>query len=162
MVNKHLIFKEKEVSDMNDLIPRLRRQGWLDAPNRDFFDRFLEDFRIPSVWSEDTGFSPAFDVSETDEALIVKAELPGMEEKDIDISLSDGVLTIKGEKKQEKESESGHYHTVERRYGAFSRTMRLPAEVNAEQVDAAYKDGVLSVTMPKTEKAKPRKIEIRS
>lgn len=147
---------------MNALIPRLRRQGWLGAPDRDFFDRFLEDFRIPSAWSEDTGFSPAFDVSETDDALIVKAELPGMEEKDIDISLSDGVLTIKGEKKQEKESESGHYHTVERRYGAFCRTMRLPAEVNAEQVDAAYKDGVLSVTMPKTEKAKPRKIEVRS
>jgi HSP20 family protein len=138
----------------------MRRHGWLGTPGRDFFDRFFEDFTLPGVFSEETGFTPAFDVSETEDTLMVKAELPGMEEKDIDISLSDGILTIKGEKKQEKESDGGHYHRVERRYGAFSRTMRLPTEVDTEKVNATYKDGVLSVTMPKTEKAKPRKIEI--
>lgn len=147
---------------MNALIPVLRRHGWLDWPRRDVFDRFFDDFNLPSVFSEETGFKPAFDVSETEDALIVKAELPGMEEKDIEISLSEGILTIKGEKKHEKEEESGQYHTVERRYGAFCRTMRLPAEVDAEKVDAVYKDGVLSVTMPKSETAKPRKIEIKS
>ena len=147
---------------MNDLIPTLRRHGWLGAPRRDFFETFFEGFNLPGVFSEESGFAPAFDVSETEDALIVKAELPGMEEKDIDISLSEGILTIKGEKKHEKESESGCYHTVERRYGAFSRTMRLPTEVDTEKVDATYKNGVLHVTMPKTEEAKPRKIEIKS
>jgi HSP20 family protein len=146
---------------MTNLIPTLRRYNWLSGPRRDFFDRFFEDFGLPSVFPGETGFSPAFDVSETEEALTVRAELPGIEQKDIDISISDGILTIKGEKKHEKEEENACYHTVERRYGTFSRTMRLPTEVDAEKVDATFKDGVLSVTLPKSETSKPRKIEIK-
>jgi len=101
-------------------------------------------------------------VSETDEALTVKAELPGIAEKDIDISISDGILTIKGEKKHEKEEEKACYHTVERRYGSFSRTMRLPTDVDSEKVDATFKDGVLRLALPKSEASKPRKIEIKN
>ena len=147
---------------MNALIPRLRRQHWMGGPRRDLFDRFFEDFGLPSVFSEETGFSPAFDVSETDEEFTVKAELPGIVEKDIDISISDGILTIKGEKKHEKEEENACYHTVERRYGSFSRTMRLPTDVDAEKVDATFKDGVLRLALPKSEASKPRKIEIKN
>ena len=147
---------------MNALIPRLRRHHWRGYPRRDWFDRFFEDFAMPSVFSEENGFSPAFDVSETDEQLTVKAELPGIAEKDIDISISDGILTIKGEKKHEKEEEDAHYHTVERRYGSFSRTMRLPTDVDTEKVDATFKDGILRLTLPKTEASKPRKIEIKN
>lgn len=147
---------------MNALIPVLRRHGWLGRPRHDFFDRFFEDFELPGLVSEGTEFVPAFDVSETEKELIVKADLPGMEEKDIEISLSDGILTIKGEKKHEKEEENESYHTVERRYGAFSRTMRLPCEVDADKVDAVYKGGVLKVRLPKSELAKPRRIEIKT
>jgi HSP20 family protein len=127
-----------------------------------FFDRLFEDFELPSPFSEEMTFTPAFDVSETENELIVKAEVPGMDQKDIDINLSDGLLTITGEKKHEKEDKNENYHCVERHYGKFSRTMRVPFEVEADKVDATYKDGVLKVTLPKSETAKPKKIEIKT
>jgi HSP20 family protein len=111
---------------------------------------------------EETEFTPAFDVSETEKELIVKAEVPGMDKKDININLSDGLLTITGEKKHEKKEEGENYHCFERRYGKFSRTMRLHSAVNTEKVDAMYKDGVLTITLPKTETVKPKKVEIKS
>jgi HSP20 family protein len=92
---------------------------------------------------------------------VVKAEVPGMEPKDIDISLSDGVLTIKGEKKQEKEEKEADYHLVERSYGAFTRLVRLPKEVQSEKISASYKDGILKVTLPKSEEAKKKEIKIK-
>ena len=85
-----------------------------------------------------------------------------MDKKDINISLSDGLLTITGEKKQEKEDKNENYHRVERRYGKFSRTMRLPSEVDTEKVDAIYKDGALKITLPKSETVKPKKVKIKS
>jgi HSP20 family protein len=85
-----------------------------------------------------------------------------MDKKDINITVSDGMLTIKGEKKHEKNEENEHYHRVETRYGTFSRTMRLPTEVQADKVDATYKDGVLNITLPKSEAVEPKKIEIKS
>jgi HSP20 family protein len=134
----------------------VRRPAW------DLFDRFFEDFELPTLFREETEFTPAFDVSETEKELIVKAEVPGMDKKDININLSGGLLTITGEKKQEKKEESENYHCFERRYGKFSRTMRLPAEVDTEKVDATYKDGVLKVTLPKSETVKPKKVKIKS
>ena len=145
---------------MNALIPILRGSGLVRRPDLDFFDRFFEDFALPRLFSEKPALTPTFDVSETEKELIVKAEVPGMDKKDIHINLSDGLLTIKGEKKQEKKNEN--YHSVERRYGMFSRTIRLPFEVEADKVDATYKDGVLKVTLPKSEAAKPKKIEIKN
>lgn len=147
---------------MTALLPILRRHGLVGDLDRNLFDRFFEDFGLPALFSEETRFVPAFDVSETESELIVKAEIPGMDQKDIDISLSRGMLTIKGEKKQEKEDKTEHYHTVERHYGSFSRTMRLPSEVEADKVDATYKDGVLKITLPKTETSKARKIEVKN
>lgn len=147
---------------MRALIPVLREHGWLNSPRQDFFDRFFGDFGWPSLRTEEKDFVPVFDVSETDSALIVKAEVPGIEQKDMDISLSNGLLTIKGEKKLEKKEENEQFHSLERSYGAFSRTFRLPVEIDTEKVDAGYKDGVLTVTFPKTETAQPRKIEVKS
>ncbi|MEE9402349.1 MAG: Hsp20/alpha crystallin family protein, partial [Desulfobacteria bacterium] len=92
----------------------------------------------------------------------VKGEVPGMDKKDINITVSDGMLTIRGEKKHEKKEENEQYHRVERRYGAFSRTMRLPHEVEADKVDATYKEGVLSIRLPKSEAVEPKKIEIKT
>ena len=83
---------------------------------------------------------PSLDVSETKNELVVKAEVPGMDPKDIDISLSDGMLTIKGEKKQEKEEKEADYHLVERSYGAFTRSVQLPKEVQSEKINASYKN----------------------
>lgn len=144
------------------LTPILRRTGLLNRPERDFFDRFFADFALPSIAVEDTEWMPAFDVSETDKELIVKGEVPGMDKKDINITVSDGMLTIRGEKKHEKKEENEQYHRVERRYGAFSRTMRLPHEVEADKVDATYKEGVLSIRLPKSEAVEPKKIEIKT
>ena len=147
---------------MTALLPTLRRRGLVGRPAWGLFDRFFEDFELPNLFSEEMTFMPAFDVSETQNELIVKGEVPGMDQKDIDINLSDGLLTIKGEKKHEKEDKNENYHCVERHYGKFSRTMRVPFEVEADKVDATYKDGVLKVTLPKSETAKPKKIEIKA
>ena len=147
---------------MTALLPTLRRRGLVGRPAWGLFDRFFEDFEPPNLFSEEMTFMPAFDVSETQNELIVKGEVPGMDQKDIDINLSDGLLTIKGEKKHEKEDKNENYHCVERHYGKFSRTMRVPFEVEADKVDATYKDGVLKVTLPKSETAKPKKIEIKT
>jgi len=143
------------------LAPILRRTGSLGRPERDFIDRFFGDFSLPSIAFEDTEWVPAFDVSETDKELIVKAEVPGIDKKDINITVSDGILTIEGEKKHEKKADNEQYHRVERRYGTFFRTMQIPDEVEADKVDATYKDGVLNIRLPKSGAVHPRKIEIK-
>jgi HSP20 family protein len=104
---------------------------------------------------------PALDVSETKDSLIVKAEVPGMEPKDIDISLSGDLLTIKGEKKQKTEEKKESFHRIETRYGAFSRTIRVPVSVNSDKIQASYDKGVLKIVLPKKEEIKAKQIEIK-
>jgi len=104
---------------------------------------------------------PSVDVSETKNDLIVKAELPGIDPKDIDISLNDGYLTIKGERKQEKEEKEENYHFIERSYGSFTRSVRLPNEVQRDKISASYKNGILKVTLPKSEEAKKKEVKIK-
>jgi HSP20 family protein len=128
----------------------------------DLFDRFFGDFRWPTFSDEgDRWFSPSVDVSESDDAITVKAEMPGMKKEDIDIAISEGLLTLSGEKKDEQEEKKENYHVRESRYGSFRRTVRLPAGVEADQIDANYKDGILTVSVPKSEKAKSKKIEVK-
>lgn len=124
--------------------------------NRYFDDFFGEQRRGLS----EGAWLPAVDVSETDSEMVVRAELPGMTQDDIEVNLQDNVLTLKGEKKQEKKEEKENYHRVERSYGSFSRSFTLPAGVNQDEVKATFKDGVLEIAMPKTEEAKPKKIAI--
>ena len=102
------------------------------------------------------------DVTETAEAVVVKAEVPGMDAKEINISVTGDVLTIKGEKKSEREEKEENYHVVERSYGSFSRSMTLPAAVNLDKIEAKYDKGVLTVTCPKKEEVKPKAIEIKT
>ncbi|MDI6764892.1 MAG: Hsp20/alpha crystallin family protein [Thermodesulfobacteriota bacterium] len=117
------------------------------------WDSFFEE--RPRRKIEEVGeWLPSLDVSETKNDLVVKAELPGMDPKDIDISLNEGILTIKGERKQEKEENEQNYHLIERSYGSFTRLVRLPREVKSEKISASYKNGVLKVTLPKSEEAK--------
>jgi HSP20 family protein len=107
-----------------------------------------------------SGWTPALDVFEDDSKIIVQLEVAGMKKEDVDISLHDGVLTISGERTSKGEPREGESLRSERSFGAFSRSITLPAPVNAEAVKANYEDGVLTVTLPKVEEAKPKKIQV--
>jgi HSP20 family protein len=147
---------------MNALLP-IFSNNWLwnrEPAGASLFDSFFKDFGLPVVSDWEKEWTPAIDVSETEKEYIVKAELPGINKKDIDISLTDGVLTVKGEKRLEKKEEKENYHYMETRYGSFTRSLRLPEDASSEKVDAVYADGVLKVTVPKTEAAQPRKIKV--
>jgi HSP20 family protein len=117
---------------------------------------------LPDLLDSQKRWVPAFDIAETETEIVVKAELPGMDVKDIEITLTDGLLTIKGEKKREHEDKRENYHRIERQYGSFSRSVSLSKGVKADAIDAGYKDGVLTVTLPKAEEHKPRKIEVKN
>ena len=110
---------------------------------------------------EDSVWLPSVDVSETKNDIVVKAELPGMDPKDIDVSLSDGHLMIKGQKKHEKEEKDEDYHFVERSYGSFVRAVHLPKQVKNEKISASYKNGVLKIVLPKSEEAKTKEVKIK-
>ncbi len=126
-------------------------------------DRLWEDFfGEREVMTPEATWVPAVDVSETDDAIVVKAEVPGMDPKEIDISFSGDLLTIKGEKKQRTEEKKENYHRIETRYGAFSRTIRVPVQVDADKIEASYDKGVLKIVLPKKEEAKPKQIEIKT
>ena len=124
------------------------------------FDRFFEprwdEFELVGEWA------PKVDVVETKDAVVVKAELPGMEQKDIGVELEDHVLTIKGEKHQEKEEKGEKLHRMERSWGAFSRSFRLPAAVEGGKVNATFKNGILVVTLPKAPTAKGTTIPVKA
>ena len=120
-------------------------------------DRLFEDF-----FRRGGLMRPSVDVVETDDTVVVKAELPGMEPKDVDISVSGDKLTIKGERKAEKEEKGKTFYRMERCYGSFCRTIELPASVEADKAKADYKNGVLEITLPKTEQVKAKKIPIKT
>ena len=107
-------------------------------------------------------WSPPVDVEETSDELVLTAELPGMKHEDIDIELEDGVLTIQGEKKEEQKDEGTQGLLYERRWGSFTRKFTLPRAVDANNINASYENGILTIHVPKAEEAKGRKIEITS
>jgi len=119
------------------------------------FDDFFNGFNISPLATERLGsFSPSVDVKEDEKELMIRAELPGLEEKDVEVTLSDGYLTIKGEKKEEKEDKGKHYYRMERSYGAFNRAVSLPDGLDTDKAQASFKNGVLNISLPKTEQAK--------
>jgi HSP20 family protein len=117
--------------------------------------REREEWLLEGIWS------PRVDVMQTPDKIVVKADLPGVSKDDLKISIEDSHLTIKGERKKEEEVKEGEYHRVERVYGSFERTFELPATVEADKVEAAYKDGVLEVTLPKKPEAQPKQIAVK-
>ena len=131
---------------------------------------FLDEMenRLARLWEEgqESWFGgnavPLVDVSETDTTIEAKLDLPGVDPKEIDIQLNGSVLTVSGERKEEKEEKGKTYHRVERRVGNFSRSLTLPCPVEEDEVAAAYKKGVLTITLPKTEQAKTRKITVKT
>jgi HSP20 family protein len=125
----------------------------------EMFGSLLGSFRRPMY---EASLAPAIDVVERDGTLVIKAEVPGCKPEDIDISINDGVLSISGEKKQEEETDENGFHHYERSYGSFTRSIRLPENVDLSSIQAACTEGVLSVTMTKTEEEKPLKIEVKN
>ncbi len=124
-------------------------------------DRIFEETlrgREPAAFSG--SWVPAVDIYETDDAIVLEAELPGMDEKDIEVRVEDNVLTIKGERKFEKEAKEENYYRMERYYGSFQRSFSLPSNVDVDKIKAEYKKGILKVTMPKKEETKPKQIKI--
>ena len=106
-------------------------------------------------------WEPVCNLKENDESYTLEAELPGLKKEDIKISLKDGILTVSGERKEEKEKKDKHSHIVERQYGSFCRLFTLPEKVSEDKIDASYKDGILKVLLPKTEEAKIKEIAIK-
>lgn len=105
-------------------------------------------------------WAPSVDITETDTAYLVKAEIPGVKKEDVKVTLQDGMLTIQGERKMEKEEKDKKFHRIERSYGSFMRSFRVPEDADENSVKAEFKDGMLNVTLTKSEKAKPKSINV--
>jgi HSP20 family protein len=153
--------QEQEVIDM-DLVPWRPFGGELSSLRREMdrvWDRFFGETPLAKRAAEE--WWPSVDMSETKDNYVVKAELPGLEAKDVDVSISGDVLTIKGEKKKEEEEKDEHHHYVERYYGSFQRSFRFPSNVKSDKIDATFDKGILKVTLPKVEEAKKKKIEVK-
>ena len=128
-------------------------------------ERLFDDFGMrfgPGRNSPAGALAPRIDVAESDRAIELTAELPGLEEKDVDINLADNVLTIKGEKKSEREEKDKNYRLVERNYGSFSRSFELPRGIKSDAIQASISKGVLTVKIPKPEPSVTRKIEVKT
>ncbi|MFH1942155.1 MAG: Hsp20/alpha crystallin family protein [bacterium] len=121
--------------------------------------RFFNDFGL-NLGEQDTVWSPPVDVSETEKTYEIKAEMPGMDKKDIKVSFNDNVLTLSGEKNQEKDEKKKNYRRMERVYGRFERSFRLPLKVKSEEIKANYRNGVLTVEIPKDEEARVKEVVV--
>lgn len=129
---------------------------------RRFFGEGFDPFKklAEENWSLAT-WSPTCDIYENDNEIVVKAELPEVKKEDVNVSIDNNILTIRGERKFSEETKKENYHRLERSYGEFFRSFTLPAFVDAGKVNAEFKDGMLRVTMPKREEAKPKQIEVK-
>jgi HSP20 family protein len=144
---------------MSDLIPWRGEMNRLRNEMERLYDRFF-DLRPSRRFTGEGEWMPSVDVSETAKEIVVKAEIPGVEAKEIDVKLEGNLLTIKGERKREQEEREENFHRIERSYGSFYRSIRLPSEVDVEKIKATYKKGVLRITMLKTDKEPAKKIEV--
>ena len=131
-------------------------------------DRLNRVFARPAAWQGHgneimtvADWTPIVDISETETEFLIKAELPDIKKEAVKVTVEDGVLTIQGERNREKEEKGKKYHRVERSYGRFVRSFTLPDSVDAAAVKAEYADGVLNLRLPKSEKAKPKQIEVK-
>ena len=143
------------------MLPTLfRHRGSLYAPHfEDFVERFFND----SPWTPETtktSWAPRVEVRETEKEIYIDAELPGIDKKDVKVEVRDNTLTLSGEHTQETEVKEGNYYRSERRYGSFERSFNLGDQIDTAKIDAAYKNGLLTLTLPKTEKALPKEIAV--
>lgn len=135
--------------------------GLVAARWDDLFQPIFQDFAGRSETEQGGLISPAIDVAEDAASLRISAELPGLDKKDIDLHVKDGVLVLRGQKSQEREAREGKSVRIERRYGSFYRALALPETVDSARIEASFKNGVLSVRLPKREESKPQGIAIK-
>jgi HSP20 family protein len=152
---------------MFDILPWKRNKGSHTKELRreidNIYDRFFEPDFLPSTYLFGKGkWGPKLDISEGKKDIIIKAEIPGIEAKDFDISIDGRLLNIRGEKKQEQSENEKTYYRVERSYGYFNRTIELPAEVDPNKVDASYKKGILKIKLRKTKSSETKRIKVTS
>lgn len=150
---------------MTSLIPWRSGDSLLDQMRSEMDDVFGRFFGLPAEPKrngESNMWAPRVDISETDKSYLVKADLPGVDPKDVEINVRDGVLTVRGEKKEQKEEKHKNYHRVERFAGQFFRSIPLPTGVDADNVQATTTKGVLTVTIPKKPEAQAKKIAVKS
>jgi HSP20 family protein len=158
--------KEKETKAVTPWRPFMDLTRWerdMDRMMEDFFGRRMRPW-WPERWSRREVMeleAPAVDLFEDKNDIVIKAELPGMEKENVEVKLTDHMLTIKGEKKKEQEIKEENYYRSERSYGSFIRTLELPADVHADKVKASFKNGVLEVRLPKTEEAKTKEVKVK-
>lgn len=152
---------------MRSLIPWRWKEGQSAPENaltefrREIDDLFSQFFgKSGSISYFPGGFNPPFDISETDQEILVKAELPGIDPKEIEVNITGSTLLIKGEKREEREEKTENMHRAERSFGHFSRSITLPCEVKEDKIEASFKNGVLNLKLPKTESSKKRSIKI--
>ncbi len=137
------------------------------AEFEDILNRYNRTIGIPGTSTQDkevlskTDWAPAVDITETKDAYLIKAEIPGLKREDVKVAVDDRVLTISGERQVEKEEKDRKHHRIERVYGSFARSFALPDNVDDEHIRAEYKDGILTLTLTKHEKAKPKAIEVQ-
>lgn len=160
MVFKNLISKNLPARREEDKHPLTRLQQDMNR----VFDNFFEDFSLTPFQDRDIYTFPKIDIKETKKEVMVSAELPGMDADDIDISINDNVLSLRGEKKQERKDEGENYYHMECAYGSVHRNVTLPSEVESDNVNAIFKNGVLKVTMTKKpeNQQKAKRIEIKA
>ena len=151
---------------MRSLIPWRRRMGGVFEPFRQELDELFERFfpePVESIGGEVMrAWAPRVDVEDTDREIIVKADLPGVDPKDVDIAVSEGSLILRGEKKEEREEKKKNYRAVERFVGQFYREIPLPAGTDKEKITATTSKGVVTVTIPKAPQAQPKKIAVKA
>ncbi|OFV96392.1 MAG: hypothetical protein A3F68_10355 [Acidobacteria bacterium RIFCSPLOWO2_12_FULL_54_10] len=139
-----------------------RELSRMEKEMEETFDHWFRGWPLHRREAETSGWAPAVDVVDRKDEVVLRADLPGLTEKDIDLTFEDGNLIIRGERKEEKETKEENFYCSERWFGSFSRTMPLPASVEAEKINATFKEGVLEVHIPKSKEAKGKKIEIKA
>jgi HSP20 family protein len=140
-------------------------------PQRELFNwrtplsRLFDDFLAPTQWSEDSqslwNWNPAVDIMDNDDHIVITAEIPGVDKKDISVDVKDRVLTLRGERSSDNEVKEDRFYRRERTFGKFERSFTLPAAVDPDNIKAEYKDGVLKIEVPKPEGHKPRQISVQ-
>jgi HSP20 family protein len=162
--------------DFKALVPWRNNKPQMPATREDFFDPFVTFRREMDRMFDDffgggllrahgkQGVKPAVDIDETEKEVVVTAELPGVSDKDVEVTLAGDILTIRGDKKTEHEEKNGDSYYMDRRFGSFSRSLRLPFDVSDEKVDAKFKDGVLTIHLPKPPELQQsvRRVEIKT
>jgi len=151
----------KEVAPWRPLSELSRMEREMERMFGDFFGRPLFGFRWPERLREIGGREPAIEVYEEKDNVVVKAEVPGMKKEEIDVNITDDLLTIKGEKKKEEEVKEKDYYFSERSYGSFERSVEIPRAVHADKARATFKDGILEIRLPKTEEAKRKEVKLK-